>query len=406
MAIVDRRTVLGLLGLSVLATQVSGCASAGEVGLVVSDVGRAPKGDPVRSTLSPFAARLLDGMPAGNVVLSPASIAVVLAMLANGAASTTRTQFEKVLGTTVDAVNVELNALDQRLTALDGQKNTSITFANALWLQSGVAWQAPFLDSLKKWYGTGGRAADFKQNPSGAVAAINAWCKEATKGLIPTIVDESMITTYTRVVAGNAVHIKGSWKIPFQPSRTAKEPFRTGSGAEVVVDTMHGEPYLPYLQTGSMTSIALPFLHEDLAFVVAVPTGDGPLKLADLPDLCGVLDAEPTMLDLSMPKFKVEFGQSLKASLTGLGLVDAWDADTADFSGITGDRSLYLAFVQHKAVLTVDENGAEGAAVTVSGVSASSLPPSFHVDRAFFWAIVHVPTRTLVMLGREDDPAS
>ncbi len=60
--------------------------------------------------------------------------------------------------------------------------------------------------------------------------------------------------------------------------------------------------------------------------------------------------------------------------------------------------------MQHKAVLTVDENGAEGAAVTVGGATAVSLPPSFRVDRAFFWAIVHVPTRTLVMLGREDDP--
>jgi hypothetical protein len=85
MAIVDRRTVLGVLGLSVLASQMSGCASVGDTGLVMSDVGRAPKGDPVRSTLSPFAARLLDAMPAGNVVLSPSSIAVVLAMLANGA---------------------------------------------------------------------------------------------------------------------------------------------------------------------------------------------------------------------------------------------------------------------------------------------------------------------------------
>jgi serpin B len=258
---------------------------------------------------------------------------------------------------------------------------------------------------LKKWYGAGARSADFVHDSAGAVDAINAWCKEATKGLIPTIVDRSMITRDTQVVAGNAVHIKGSWKVPFQPSRTAKEPFRTGSGAEVFVDMMHGEPYLPYLQTGAMTSLALPFLHEDLAFVVAVPTGSGALKLADLSDVCDVLDAQPTMLDLSMPKFHVEFGQSLKEALTGLGLVDAWDVG-ADFSGITGDRSLSLDFIQHKAVLTVDENGAEGAAVTVGGATASSLPPSFRVDRAFFWAIVHVPTRTLVMLGREDDPTS
>ena len=77
----------------------------------------------------------------------------------------------------------------------------------------------------------------------------------------------------------------------------------------------------------------------------------------------------------------------------------------ADFSGITGDHSLKLDFVQHKAVLTVDENGAEGAAVTAGGADASSLPGlTFRADRPFFLAIAHVPTKALVMLGREDDP--
>jgi len=396
--------LLQLLGLSALALPISGCAKA-DAGMVISDVGRAPQGDPVRSTLSRFAAALLDAMPAGNVVLSPASIAVVLAMLANGASTTTRTQFEKVLGSPVDTLNIELNSLDQRLVALDGQKGTSITFSNALWLQKGVTWQKPFLDSLKKWYGAGARAADFEQNPSGAVDKINAWCSEATKGLIPTIVDTSMITPYTRVVAGNAVHIKGSWATEFATSLTTKEPFRSGSGAQVSADTMHGTPYLRYLQTGSLTSIALPFRHEDLSFVVALPTSEGPLKLTGLPNLCDVLDAEQTELNLSLPKFHAEFGQSLKAALVGLGLVDAWSEGSADFSGITGDLSLFLSFVQHKAVLTIDEKGAEGAAVTAGGASASSLPAlTFRADRPFFWAIAHVPTRSIVMLGREDDP--
>ncbi len=373
----------------------------------MSNVSRAPQGDPVRSTLSTFAAQLLDAMPDGNVVLSPASIAVVLAMLANGASTTTRTQFETVLGSPIDTLNVELNGLDQQLVALDGQKDTSITFSNSLWLQKGVTWQQPFLDSLKKWYGAGARATDFRQNPSGAVDTINAWCSSATKGLIPKIVDTSMITSDTRVVAGNAVHIKGSWATPFLPSLTTKEPFRTGAGSQVSADTMHGTPYLRYLQTGVMTSVALPFRHEDLAFIVALPTSEGPLTLSGLPDLCDVLDAEETELNLSLPKFHAEFAQSLKAALVGLGLVDAWSDMDADFSGITGDRSLLLSFVQHKAVLRVDETGAEGAAVTVGGATASMLPTlTFRADRPFLWAIVHVPTRSLVMLGREDDPTT
>jgi serpin B len=366
-----------MLGLSALALQLSGCASAGDTGLVISSVGRAPQGDPVRSTLSTFAAKMLDAMPEGNVVLSPASIAVVLAMLGNGAATTSRTQF---------------------------QKDTSITFSNALWIQKGGTFKKPFLDSLKKWYGAGARAADFEHNPAAAVDTINAWCKSATKGLIPTIVDNSMITMFTQVVAGNAVHIKGSWATPFMKGLTSKAPFRTGSGRQASADMMHGTPYLRYLQTSLLTSIALPFRHPDLAFIVAVPAS-GSMNLTGLPDLCDVLDTEPGEINLSLPKFHAEFSQSLKSALIALGLVDAWVDGEADLSGMTADRSLFLSFVQHKAVLAVDELGAEGAAVTAGGASASSMPgTTLVVDQPFFWAIAHVPTKTLVMLGREDDP--
>ena len=361
----------------------------------------------MRSTLSPFAAGLLDAMPDGNVVVSPASIAIVLAMLGNGTSTTTRTQFEKVLGSPMDALNVELNSMAQRLVALDGKKGTKITFSNALWLQKGGAWQQSFLDALKTWYGAGARLADFRNDPLGAVTAINTWCSSATKGLIPTIVDTSMITTFTRVVAGNAVYIKGSWVTDFKKEATTKEPFRTGSGAQVSADTMHASWRIPYLQTGSLTSIALPFRHEDLAFIVALPMSTGRVRLSDLGDLCDVLDAKDALIDLALPKFHAEFTQPLKSSLTGLGLVDAW-TEAADFSGITGDRSLLLGFVQHKAVVTIDESGAEAAAVTAGGAEATSLPMSydFHVDRPFLWVIVHKPTKTIVMLGREDDPTA
>ena len=405
MADVDRRTVLRMLGLSVLALELTGCGEQGDPPMAISDVARAPQGDPVRSTLSTFAAGLLDAMPDGNVVVSPASIAVVLAMLGNGAATTTRTEFGKVLGSPIDSLNVELNGLAQRLVALAGQKGTEVTFFNALWLQR-THWESEFLDALKKWYGAGVRLADFENDPSGAVTAINTWADSATNGLIPAIVDNSMITTYTRVVAGNAVHIKATWATPFVKSLTSKGPFRTGSGSEVSADIMHGTPYLRYLQTSSLTSVALPFRHPDLAFIVAVPAS-GSLKLTGLPDLCDVLDTEQTEINLGLPRFHAEFAQSLKSALTALGLVDAWALPDADFSGMSGDRTLNLSFVQHKALLTVDELGAEGAAVTAGGAEASMMPTTtFVVDQPFFWAIAHVPTKTLVMLGREDDPTS
>ena len=120
---------------------------------------------------------------------------------------------------------------------------------------------------------------------------------------------------------------------------TTKEPFRTGSGAQVTADIMHASWRIPYLQTGLLTSIALPFRHEDLAFIIALPMSTGRVSLSNLPDLCDVLDADEAL--------------------------SIWH-------------------------------------------SRSSTPSSrdFHVDRPFLWAVAHVPTKSIVMLGREDDPTA
>ena len=61
-----------------------------------------------------------------------------------------------------------------------------------------------------------------------------------------------------------------------------------------------------------MASIALPFRHEDLAFIVALSKGTGRPKLSGLTDLCDVLDSGEALVALALPKFHAEFGQSFR----------------------------------------------------------------------------------------------
>ena len=63
----------------------------------------------------------------------------------------------------------------------------------------------------------------------------------------------------------------------------------------------------------------------------------------------------------------------------------------------------------HRAVVTVDEEGTEAAAVTGIAVATGAIvgtPVELTADRPFLWAVVHEPTGTPVFAGHVVDPTA
>ena len=410
----DRRTLLrvaGLGGLAVaLAPLASSCAAPKEDDVLTSSMGRVPAAPLAESSFGPFTARVADAVaPSGNLVLSGYSIAVVLAMIANGAVGQTVDEFVDVLGGPVSDLNEEVNSVSQAITAA-GQK-VSVTAANAFWAQQGYSWKQPFLDVLAGYYGAGVHQVDFSQ-PAAVVAAINAWADEQTRGLIPEIVTPDQVTPDTRMALANAIHFKGSWAEQFDPAATVDQGFTTGSGRLVQVPMMSREARLPWLETDSWQAVALPFEGGDWAMVLALPRPGVSTSMVSLTSGTGfeqVASAPPVSVRLQVPRWKAASDLDLKAPLQALGLTSAFDPAEADFTQMTEQERLFLGFVLHKARINVDETGAEAAAVTVGGMAATSLPVdqrTLILDRPFGYALVHVPTRTQLFLGRVDDPTT
>jgi len=80
-----------------------------------------------------------------------------------------------------------------------------------------------------------------------------------------------------------------------------------------------------------------------------------------------------------------------------------------DFSGMTGNRDLFIADVIHKAFISVDEAGTEAAAATAL-VMPTARPPEepveVTVDRPFVFLIRDIETGTILFVGRIVDPSA
>ena len=90
-----------------------------------------------------------------------------------------------------------------------------------------------------------------------------------------------------------------------------------------------------------------------------------------------------------------------------MGMPDAFEPGTADFSGMDGTRSLFISDVFHKAFVAVDEKGTEAAAATavIMGRSAAMEPDLvLTVDRPFIFLIRDKSTGAILFVGRVLDP--
>ena len=400
-------------------------ADPGEV--VVADVDRAPAGfvdaRSAADAVDAFATDLYTLLSAqdGNLVFSPYSAAVALAMALNGARGDTAAQMEAVLHADIAGdLNTGFNALDaalaQRPTTYDRGDGTTdsleLSTANALWGQDGVAFLDAFLESLAAGYGAGVRIVDFAGDTEGSRQAINDWVGDQTRTRIPELIPRGVLSSATRLVLTNAIYLKAPWLLPFRDGATTDLPFHRLDGSSVDVPLMELGFKLQYTEGDGYQAFELPYINNELAMLVIVPD-EGSFSSFES-DLDGQTLARiarrlsEAQVNLRFPRFEFRTQLPLAQTLSELGMPLAFDASAADFSGILGSRDLFISAVIHEAFIAVDEQGTEAAAATAVAFdeSAAALFVELDVDRPFLFAIRDRETGVVLFLGRIVDPSS
>jgi serpin B len=354
----------------------------------------------------------------GNLIYSPYSIFQALLMTAAGAEGATASQMASVLG--VDLNNPEIhnlmNALNKALTTQpeylqsDAQPLT-FNIANAVWAQKDFHFEQSFLDTLSANYNAGLKLVDFNK-PEDARALINLWVAAQTNEKIQELIPEGLLDQMTRMVLTNAIYFKGAWSNQFEEKDTEDGSFTLLDGSSKTVTFMHGNFTLSALVSDKIQAIRLPYEGGTYAMAAIMPLEnfaefEAQLTAADLEQLLNSLQSSSAIVDLSMPKFQAESRFGLGEILAGLGMPDAFDAQKADFSGMTGKPDLMISSVLHQATIDVNEEGTEAAAATAVAASVTSMPGqsySIRLDKPFIYVIYETTTNTITFMGRVVNP--
>uniref|UniRef100_A0A914DCN0 Serpin domain-containing protein n=1 Tax=Acrobeloides nanus TaxID=290746 RepID=A0A914DCN0_9BILA len=366
--------------------------------------------------LADFGIHLLRTNPNATIdsmVISPISISIALAMCYVGAKNNTSNQLAKVLGGGKVPKNPTIehfSFLMKSLTEDHAERQYKLYSANKVYIKEGYNLLKNYKEALVQKFGGQFENVDFndKQNTANK---INNFVDKSTQGKITNLVNPASLSSDISMLLVNALYFKGRWQNEFQKELTQEKDFDVAENRKQKVNMMKATGTYPYYEDQKVQVLGLPYLNYEGVLYIILPKERFGLKkvLDEFSDgsLSKYIDKSMlnhdwiTEVDVEIPRFKVETSLSLAETLKKLGITDAFTSGKADFSGISGNRELFIGEVLHKTYISMDEQGTEAAAATAvellagAGFSEDIRHVNFHADHPFLYAIVSKEGDTL-----------
>jgi serpin B len=348
---------------------------------------------------------------AGNLLFSPHSISVGLAMAYAGARGKTAQEIAEVMHFPRDqhAMCPAYTALLKEIHSAHG-RDRQLYSANGLFGQKDLGFKNEYLETLRTHYGAELQEVDFIHAPEQARQTINAWVADKTRNKVREILGQGALDENVGLVLTNAVYFKGKWARAFKAAQTGKGDFWITPKNKVAVQMMRQEDDLPYLEDEGVQILELPYAGKGFSMVVFLPTRKDGLPALERSLTAKKLDRwlaglAVDRVQVILPRFRLASELALKEPLQALGMKEAFDHN-ADFSGIATVKPLFLLAVTHKAFIEVNEEGTEAAAATIVEEKKGREPERqrFRADHPFLFLVRDRRSGTILFLGRVTDP--
>jgi serpin B len=294
----------------------------------------------------------------------------------------------------------------------------ALSVADALWAKKDENFLPAYLKLVQTNYGAGFHPVDFKSAPESVRATINQWVEKQTNDKIQNLLGPGTVTPLARLILTNAIYFKAAWADQFSKNATENTDFHLSAGKTIQAPTMHNSGGYYYFKGPSFQALLMPYEKDEISMLILLPDNVDGLPALERALSASNLDKWMASLSyadeviVSLPRFKITQQFELSSTLEGLGMKTAFDPNGADFSGMTGDKSLVISAAIHKAYIDVDEDGTEAAAATavimMPGAAAPMRNPPppiiFTADHPFLFLIRDNASGASLFMGRVTDP--
>ncbi len=347
-----------------------------------------------------------------NACLSPASLYLALALLAQGAEGDTRTQLLDALGAAdaeelaVQCSNL-MRVLWARTTPDDDPAPSTLQVANSVWMLKDVPFEQGFLDqAAERFYAECYEVAAVDE---AAGEAMGAWVADHTGATLqPTFrLSDDWIAGLV-----NTVWFKDGWADPFNENDTASDTFHAAS-EDVSCDFMTLTRVCTVASSAGFRVASLPLTTGARVTFVLPEEGLDPRSLFGRASGVGLLwstegtSSELAKVTFSVPKVSFDTTAQLVEACRQMGVFDAFDGDAADLGALTPVPA-YVSTVQHGTHFAMDEKGVEASAYTYLGIAGASAyeeleQVEFRLDRPFAFRLSD-PNGVALFVGVVGDP--
>ncbi len=366
-----------------------------------------------------FAARIFKAMataePGKNLMISPLSIELALAMTMNGASGDNLSEMQTVLGfddLTLAAIDAQFLHLIKSLEEAD--KDMTLAIANSIWMDDlfEPRVKTAFKEALLASFEAEPYTVDMADTAT--VDLINQWVSDNTNGKIEKIIDD--INDDTVMFLINALYFKAAWTVTFDEERTYDGQFELTDGTQKTVKMMTFNEAQEfkffssgYGAAGGYSAVRLPYGRDKFAFYGFIPN-DGTVddfigRMAD-EGLDGFFTnlVATEEVPVLLPRFKFAYEKSLNEILQALGMEQLF-APGGLLNMADQGENLYVSEVKHKTYIEVNEQGTEAAAVTSVEVGDTSMPEGFYGTKPFVFVIRDDRSGTILFMGKVEDPS-